>query len=91
MKKVILFILVLFSYMYGVAQYRYEKHPYRPAPKKGEIIAIVGVLITGCSVFIVKDATRNTLFYTGAVVATIGVSIDLGKNKSKKHKRNKRR
>jgi len=76
------------------AQFRVESS-YRPVPKKGELVAVGGLLLIGVSSLklIRNEAVNKSIGYVGGSIMVIGVKIDIGKKKTFKkprHKRSKR-
>lgn len=87
MKKLLIILMLLSNTTF--AQYKY-KAKYRPAPRKGEIIAVSGLLIYAASASGLIGYETNfskSVGVAGKLMIPLGVVINMGDLKRKKRKR----
>lgn len=91
MKRLLIILLLCSNVCF--AQYKY-KNPYRPAPRIGEAISVIGVSLLGASyigAFGHETKTATTTKVIGYSMIGIGVYIDINSDKIRyKYKRKSR-
>jgi len=89
MKKLIIFLLIVFSLNASAKKNQYQ---YRLAPKTGELICIgslIGGAIGASEIFGHENKLNNPIIYASILTGCVGVAIDINCHNTKikyKHK-----